>query len=80
MKKKCPNCGKDISYLEVSKQIEGSVKLSDLDKLEPLYPIEWKPPQEQEEPIIFTCPECLTEIEDETLEEWGLMGEGTAGG
>ena len=72
MSKKCPNCDEKIEYLEVSKQIEGTQQLSDLDRKEPLYPIQWKPPEEQKEPVIHTCPVCLAEIEDETLEEWGL--------
>ncbi len=28
--------------------------------------------KEQKEPVIHTFPVCLAEIEDETLEEWGL--------
>lgn len=81
--KKCPNCKKEITYLNVSKQIEGTQPLIDPDNSinwlekyyrgkDPLYPIQWKPPEEQYEPVIYTCPLCLVEIEDKTLNEWGL--------
>ncbi len=69
MSKECPNCKKEIEYLEVSKQIEGSRYLPDKQGA---HLIVWKMPEEQKEPEIYTCPECLAEIEDETLEEWGL--------
>lgn len=72
MMKECPNCKEEIEYLEVSKQIEGTQQLSMLDKKEPLHPIEWKPPEEQYEPLIYTCHKCLVEIDDKTLEEWGV--------
>ncbi len=83
MTKKCPNCKGKIDYLQVSKQIEGTQPLSDPDNRinylevffrgkEPLYPIQWKPPEEQKEPLVHTCPLCLVEIEDNTLVEWGL--------
>lgn len=72
MTKKCPHCKKRITFLKVSKQIEGTVTLSDLGKKEPLYPIQWRPPEEQYEPEIFTCPVCQVEIDDEILIEWGL--------
>lgn len=68
MSKKCPNCNEKIDHLQVSKQIEGSQQLS-----EPIQPIQWKPPEEQKEPVIYTCHVCLAEIEDETLKEWGLI-------
>ncbi len=70
MSKRCPNCNEKITYLQVSKQMEGSQRLP--EEGEQLHPIEWKPPEEQKEPLIYTCPECLVEIEDETLKEWGL--------
>lgn len=65
--RKCPHCGERIEYLEVSKQIEGSLLLS-----EPQSNIEWRSPEEQTEPEIYTCPVCLVEIEEETLKEWDL--------
>ncbi len=67
MKRKCPNCNEKIEYLQVSKQIEGTQDLSCLDKKEPEHPIVWN--EDQKEPLIYTCPECMVEIEDETLEE-----------
>ena len=73
MSKKCPNCEEKIEYLEVSQQIEGTLGLQEDVIKEPFAPIvQWKPPEEQDEPLIYTCPVCLAEIEDETLEEWGL--------
>lgn len=64
MSKKCPNCEEDIEYLNVSKQLEGRQFLDGLQD------IEWN--EEQKEPVVYTCPACQAEIEDETLEEWGL--------
>lgn len=66
MNKKCPNCKAEINQLLVSKQIEGTISLN-----EPPY-IEWKPLKEQLEPIVYSCPECLANITDATLNEWGL--------
>jgi endogenous inhibitor of DNA gyrase (YacG/DUF329 family) len=66
---KCPNCGKSISYLKVSKHIEGKLLLN----IEPQLPLEWKPSEDQLEPEIYTCPECHTDIDDETLKEWGVL-------
>jgi hypothetical protein len=68
--KKCPNCKAKIEHMEVSKQIEGSQRISCVDKIEPLHPIVWK--EEQNEPIIYNCPLCHTEIDDKTLKEWGV--------
>ena len=65
MVKKCPNCGAELSYLEVSRQIEGTRKLDGLQE------IEWNSDHNQE-PIVHNCPECLSEIPEEPLEEWGL--------
>lgn len=64
MPKECPTCHKEITYLEVSKQMEGTRKLDGLQE------IEWN--SDQKEPLVHTCPECLSEIPDETLEDWGL--------
>ncbi len=71
MSKECPHCKEKIEYLEVSKQIEGTRQLSDPEFIQ-IYPIQWKPVEEQKEPLIYTCHVCLAEIEDETLEAWGL--------
>lgn len=82
MKRKCPKCGKEIEWLEASKEIQGSVELPDeimkgLSRSESfpfrilsIAPIKWKP--EQTGDVIYTCPECLEEIDVETLREWGL--------
>lgn len=67
--KKCPHCGEEIEYLKVSKQIEGKLLLC----FEPQYPLEWKPPEDQLEPEVYTCPACQSEIESETLEDWGIL-------
>lgn len=69
MSKECPHCKKEIVYLEVSKQMEGIRYLPDALGA---HDIVWKPEQEQYEPEIYTCPVCLVEIEDDTLEEWGV--------
>lgn len=61
--KRCPTCNKEIPYLKVSRQIEGTQKLDGLQE------IEWNSGQE---PIVHTCPVCNIEIPDETLEDWGL--------
>lgn len=66
---RCPNCNAELTYLEVSKQMEGSRYLPDAQGA---HGIVWKPEQEQYEEEIYTCPECLSEIEDKTLEEWGF--------
>lgn len=69
----CPNCDEKIEYLEVSQQIEGTLGLPEDDIKEPFAPIvQWKPPEEQKEPLIYTCPVCLVEIEDDTLNLWGV--------
>jgi hypothetical protein len=64
MTKQCPYCEEKIEYLEVSKQIEGTQRVSGLQN------IEWN--EEQKEPVIYSCPVCLAEIGDETIEKWGL--------
>lgn len=68
MSKKCPNCNEKIDHLQVSKQIEGSQQLS-----EPIQPIQWKPPEEQKEPVIYTCPLCLAAYR----ELWNAVENGT---
>ena len=76
MKRKCPYCGKEISWLEVSKQIEGSVELPDaiLQDTRAENLVKWKPPEDQVEPVIYSCPECLNVIDnDKVLREWGLL-------
>lgn len=69
MSKECPNCKEKIEYLKVSKQIEGCRYLPDAQGK---HDIVWKMPDKQLEPEIYTCPECNTEIEDKTMEEWGM--------
>lgn len=72
VKKICPNCDEAIEYLEASQQIEGTLGLPEQDN-EPLFPItQWKPPEEQCEEVVYTCPMCKVEIEEQTLKEWGV--------
>lgn len=69
MSKECPKCKEKIDFLKVEKQIEGKLLLF----VEPQYPIEWKPPEDQLKPEIYTCPACQAEIESEVLEDWGIL-------
>lgn len=71
---KCPNCDETIDHLNVSKQIEGILELPEKPN-QPLFAlIQWGSLDEQHEPIIYTCPLCSVEIEDETLKKWGIIG------
>lgn len=62
--KKCPNCGEELDQLNLSKQIEGTYHFGRED------PWEW---DGQGEPIVYTCPLCHTEIDDETLKDWDVI-------